>query len=155
MSPIIVTRTIPAPPEQVFGLFTDLDAAPERLSQIDAIERLTDGPVGVGTRWKETRTMFGRQATEEMEITEFAPPRAYAVEAESCGTRFRTDFRFSPETQGTRVEMQFVATPVSLFAHIMSPLSGLMKGMLVKCLEQDLDDLAQVAAQAGATPDEC
>lgn len=55
-------------PDRVFEVFSDLEAVGDRLSAVEEIELLTDGPIGVGTRWKETRELMGRSATEEMEI---------------------------------------------------------------------------------------
>ena len=69
-------KQIEAEPEQVFLLFTDIEKFPENLSGIERVELLTAGPVGVGTRFKETRIMFKRETTEEMEVTRFDPPRA-------------------------------------------------------------------------------
>lgn len=55
------------------------------------IELLTDLPVGEGTRFKETRIMFKREATEEMEFVEFDAPNVYTLGSYSCGCEFRMD----------------------------------------------------------------
>ncbi len=66
-------RTISAPSGRVWDLLTDLARAPRIISAIDGVERLKDGDgFVVGTRWRETRTVFGRQATEETEVVEDA-----------------------------------------------------------------------------------
>ena len=39
---------------------------------IEVVERLDNGDgFGLGTTWRETRTMFGKKATEDMEVTEY------------------------------------------------------------------------------------
>ena len=71
---IQVTRTIDAPPEIVWTLITDIANSPQVISGIDSVTILgsTEG-FGVGTRWRETRTMFGKEATEEMEVSARSP----------------------------------------------------------------------------------
>src|SRR5438046_1974470 len=91
---------VAAPPATVFDVFSDLDHAPGRVSGTQRVEKLTPGPVGVGTRFKETRVMFGKEATEEMTFTAFDPGRGYTLGAESCGCRYITDFRFEPDGAG-------------------------------------------------------
>lgn len=69
MTPIRMSTTIQAPPERAFAAFADFPHAARSVSGIERIEMLTDGPVGAGTRFRETRIMFGREATEEMKVT--------------------------------------------------------------------------------------
>ena len=84
MAQLEVSRTVNAPANTLWSIVVDLDGAAERISAIEDIQRLDDGDgFGVGTRWRETRTMFGRSATAEMEVTEFVPGRSYAVEADA------------------------------------------------------------------------
>lgn len=150
MKPIVVTRHIAAPPGCVEALLTDIEHSADRLSGITKIEMLSEGPFGVGTRWRETRVMFGKEATEEMVVTEYVPGDHYSVAAESCGSQYRSVLRWEPHGEGTNVAMEFGATPVSLFAKLMSPLMGFMKKTLVKCIETDLDDLACAAESTQA-----
>lgn len=139
---------VDAPPERVFELATDFAGAPGRIRGISRVEMLTDGPVGVGTRFRETRTMFGREASETMDVAEFDPPRSYALVCESHGARYRSVFRFVPEGGGTRVEMAFQVKPMSLAARLMSLMAPMMVKMVRKEMERDLADLKR-AAEAG------
>jgi uncharacterized protein YndB with AHSA1/START domain len=144
---------IAAPVERVFAACSDFEHAAERVTQIESVEMLTPGPVGVGTRFKETRIMFGKRATEEMEIAEFDPPTRYLMIAESHGARYETTFRFTPEQGGTRVTFEFTATPLTFFAKLMSPLGRLMAGTLKKCVTQDLEDVRQhLESDSAAVP---
>ncbi len=143
MKSVTVTRHINAPIERVYAVFTDLERAAENIQSLERIEMLSDGPFGVGTRWRETRKMFGTEATEVIEITACEPPKRYVAEAESHGTRYLSDWRFKLSGEGTDVTMEFTATSVSRMAKLLSPLSGLMMGTVVKLLETDLADLAR------------
>jgi carbon monoxide dehydrogenase subunit G len=129
-------------PDRAFAVFTDLEAVGDRLSAIEEIELLTDGPIRVGTRWKETRELMGQSATEEMEIVEFDAPRRLVAQAESYGTRYTTQFEFEPEGAGTRIRVTFRAEPQSWTARAMSTvLGGTMMGSVQEMLAQDLADL--------------
>jgi uncharacterized protein YndB with AHSA1/START domain len=146
MVSVTSVRLINAPQESVFQTFTDLRRAPEFIPAIKTLEVLTEGPIGKGTRWREMRVMMGKEATETMEITEFDPPRSYAVEARSHGTHYRSTFRFSPESGGTRAEMTFSGRPESGWAKALGALVGwAFKGMLRKALEADMDALKAAA----------
>ena len=145
MTSLRITKHIAAPPERVFQLSTDLDGWSERISGIVRVEKLTDGPVGVGTRFRETRVMFKKETTEEMEFTVFEPNQAYAVGAISCGCQFETRFDFVPDQGGTRVEMKMESKPLTFMAKLMSPIGALMAGSMRKLLEKDLDELKAAA----------
>ena len=137
---------VDADPARTFAAFTDLRNAAKNIRGIKHIEVLTEGPIKKGTQFRETRTMFGRDAVETMEITAFDPPRGYSVGCGSCGARFDTDFRFTPESGGTRVDVNMRTVPTSLFAKMMSPLMGwMMVGTMRKCFENDLADIKAVA----------
>lgn len=64
---------IAAPRSEVFAAFADLTNLENTVKAITQVELLTEGPIGVGTRFKETRVMFGKEASEIMEITQFKP----------------------------------------------------------------------------------
>lgn len=137
---------INADPAKTFATFTDFHNTAKNIRGIKHLEVLGDGPIGVGTQFRETRTMFGKDAVETMEITAFDPPRSYSVGCDSCGARFDTVFRFTPESGGTRVDIDMNTAATSLFAKLMSPLMGwMMVGTMRKCFENDLADLKAVA----------
>lgn len=141
MSGFEVSRSIAAPIEAVFAAATDLQSAPERVSGILKLELLTDGPVGAGTRFRETRVMFGREATEEMEIQDFDPPNRYSVRAENHGCLYLSEFRFQEEDSGTLVTFAFEGKGLTTFAKIMMVLTKPLMKTMIKCVVQDLDDI--------------
>ncbi len=136
------TKDIAAFPEKVFQAASDFRGAPGRIRGIQKLEMLTEGPVRVGTRFKETRKMFGKEASVTMEVVTFSPPHGYALGAESDGCRYRTELKFTPHAGGTRVEMTWEGTPLTFFRKVMGLLMApMMKGIATKCVEQDLTDL--------------
>ena len=146
MASFSMTKRIAAPIETVFALATDVPHAAEHIRGIDRIELLTALPIGVGARWRETRRIMHRESTEELKITAFDPPHGYTVECDSCGSRYLTVFRFEPDGEATKVTLDIRCDAQSLTAKLMSPLTGLMFGpMMRKCIEDDLEDLKQAA----------
>jgi len=145
MSTLIVSTHVAAPIERVFEVFTDIPKAAERIPGITKIEMLSEGPFRIGTRWRETRVIMKKEATEEMWVTGCDPPRSYAVEAESRGTHYDTLFEFTPDGDGTKVTWTFKGTPLTFGAKLMSGVFGLLfKGMMRKFLLADLEALRDV-----------
>ncbi len=140
-----VEKQINAAPDRVFALASDFATMSERVPGIKRVEMLTDGPVGVGTKFKETRVMFGKEATETMEVTAFDPPRSYSLSANSCGCLYDSRLEVAANAGGANVTLSFVATPVSFFAKLMSPLGKLMSGTMRKCFDGDLEAIRKAA----------
>ena len=142
MKTITCERVIAKPRTEVFAAFTDLESAPDRIQGIDSLEVLTDGPMQVGTEFRETRTMFGKEATETMTITDFEQDRGYSTFAESCGAQYRASYTFEDVDGGTLVRFTFDGKPVTFMGKIMSPVMGLVFGRMMKrLLAQDMDDM--------------
>ena len=141
MTRLEIERTINASPAIVFERCSDFANSADTVEGIAKVEMLTDGPVGPGTRFRETRIMFGREATEEMEVEAYEPPRRYTLIAESHGARYHSEFLFEEVPQGTHVKLTFDATPVTLFAKIMAVLTKPMQKKVYELLCKDLDDI--------------
>src|SRR5947207_3024846 len=126
MARFSLRKQIDAPLETVFALFADLANAPGRIKAITKLEILTPGPVGAGTRFRETRLMFGRECTEEMQITAFDLGRGYEITSHACGAEFRSSFSFTANCHGTGVDVEVETRALSLFAKLLKPLAWLM-----------------------------
>ena len=151
---VTCSRSIKAPAETVWALMTDLETFPETVGGIEGVERLDEGTgFGLGTTWRETRTMFGRTATEDMWVTEFDPGRSYVVEANSHGTEYRTAQRIEPDGDGSLLTMTFSGTATGTMAKIMSATVGLLfANATKKAFEKDLADIAAAAEAASEAP---
>jgi len=146
MANFTITERVEAPIETVFDVATDLPHAAEHIRGIEKIELLSPGPIGVGTRWRETRRMMGREATEILEIKEINRPRGYTVGCESCGCYFQTKFNFASRPNGTDVTLDVSTDAITLMAKLMAPIGNLLMGKAMRRLmEDDLDDLKRVA----------
>ncbi|MFN8125888.1 MAG: SRPBCC family protein [Candidatus Nanopelagicales bacterium] len=144
-----VTRDSTATPEAVWAILTDLDRFADA-ADIEAIERLDDGTgFDVGTRWRETRRMFGRSATEDMGVTAIEPGRSYRVEAESRGTHYRSVVSVAPHDGGSRLTMSFQASGQNLVSKVMGATLGrLFTPMVKQALGKDLEAVARSAERS-------
>jgi hypothetical protein len=141
---------VKAAPARVFDVFSDLAQAEARVKSIKRLELLTAGPVGKGTRWRETRVMFGKAASEEMEISGFDAPRSYETLAESHGSKYQSRFDFTPDGEGTRVVMTFSSTPQTLGIKLMTAVMGrVMMRSVAHLMRRDMADLKAVAESNG------
>ena len=140
-------RTIRAPIDEVWALATDVERFPESIRGVDRVELLTDGPFGEGTRWRETRRMFGREATEEMWVAEVDPDSSYTVEAENHGVRYVSTFTF--RTSGgeqTEAVVTFGAQPRTQVAQVLGTITNAVAARTVRrTLEADLVELGNAA----------
>ena len=147
---VTVSRTVAAPVETVWAVATDLTAAPETLTGVTRVEVLEGEIFGVGTLWRETRNMMGREATEEMVVTAATAPSSYTVEADNHGVHVST-FAFAPlGANRTEVTMTFAGTPTAPQNPLVKLMGRFGLRMVRKTLEQDLADLARAAEARAA-----
>lgn len=140
-----------APQDRVFDVLTDFEHMAEHIDGIIKLEVLTEGPVGVGLRFHETRKMFGRESTELIEIVEFDPGKSSTASCTSCGATLSWRFDLHSALEGgTDVQFSLNIKPESLFAKLAAPLSGLMMKGLKKSMVQDLEDLRPHIENAAA-----
>lgn len=132
---------------------TDLQGMQRVLSGVSKVEVLSDGSFGVGTRWRETRRMFGKDATEEMWVTVCEAPERYVVEAESHGTHYTSEWGLradGPVT--TTVRMTFTGTTSGggVMGVLAKVLGGVGARAVSKAIAKDLEDVAAaVEGRAG------
>jgi uncharacterized membrane protein len=145
-----VARHINAPRDLVFQLATDISQWPQRIACIDRIEMLTDGPLRVGSRFREARKMFGQEAVEEMEVTGFEPPHRFKLQAESCGVLFISEHEFRSDISGTLVELTIHTKPLKFYVRLIAPLAWLMMKHMKKMVAADLEALKRIAEKRAA-----
>lgn len=139
---IVVDININKPIDLVFDTAVDIKNCANYISGINKIEILSDIQHGKGLMWKETRVLYGKEATEIMEISEFEKNKFYKVIAESHGSKYITLISFKETNEITNIAMKFIIEPQSFFAKIMNFLLGKMiKNSIIKCFKDDLNDI--------------
>jgi hypothetical protein len=136
--------TINATKVEVFNAFSDLKNLANNVRAIKGIELLTPGDVGIGSKFKETRVMFGKESSETMEITKFSPPDYFKEEAQSNGMHYVTEWRFIDQGNKTTVSIDFSGTATTLTAKLLNVLFYFMKGGMKKAFLADMDDLKKM-----------
>jgi carbon monoxide dehydrogenase subunit G len=144
---IEVSRAIEAPADVVWQIITDLPNRPHVIQAIKSVDILDGGDeLAVGTRWRETRTMFGREASEEMTVSAVDPGRSYSTTAHSNGNDYLTTLTVVPSGAGCTLTMRFGATSTSTVSRLMSATIGrLFVGATRKAVAGDLEDIAAAA----------
>lgn len=145
MNAFQITQEIEAPVDRVFQKATAFSEFPNFIDGITKIEWLTEGEIGRGAKFRETRRIFGKEASEVMTITEWEPPALYVTSASGSGCVYRTEFRFTASDGRSRIDMTFSATPQNWMAKL---LARMMAPMIKQCkaaAEADLRDIKAVA----------
>jgi hypothetical protein len=136
--------TINATKVEVFNAFSDLNNLSSNVKAITRIELLTPGDVGRGSRFKETRVMFGKESSETMEITQFDPPDYFKEEAQSNGMHYETEWRFIEEGKKTTVSIEFSGIGNTLTAKLLNIIFLFLTYGMKKAFLTDMDDLKKM-----------
>ena len=141
-----------APHDQVFDAMADLDGATYWMPGLVGLERLDAGALGPGSRWKETRKIFGKEAFEVFEVTEFVRPTRLGLRVDgSQGTSSRGEYlfqyRLDPENGGTRVHLDGEIRGLS---GLLAVFGRLMAGPYKKACAKDLQALSAYLSQRQA-----
>ncbi len=124
---------IDRPVEDVFSHWSEYERHPEWADSVLERRKITDGPVGVGTRIHAVDQFPGRKVESTIEITAYEPSRLMAASwSEPMPGTFEA--RFEPTDTGTRFEFTSEASPTGLMALI----APLLKGFATRRLEKFL-----------------
>ena len=112
----------------------------ESIIKLEIIEQPEDTLVGF--KWKETRVMFGKEATETMWITEYIENEYYQTRAESHGSIYISKLSLERSGQNTNLTMSFSSEATTFFVKLISSFMGFMiKGSMKKVINKDLADI--------------
>ncbi|MDF1566827.1 MAG: SRPBCC family protein [Spirochaetaceae bacterium] len=124
---------INASPEKVWNVVTDIENSPNVIKGINSVDVLERPRTGLnGLKWKETRVLFGKEATEVMWITHSEENAFYQTRAESRGAVYIS----------TVPAMEFRSELRTLGARIMGVVfAGMMRKAATKAFEEDLRNI--------------
>ena len=134
---------IEKPLEDVWNAIVDFKNCSNYIESIVKLE-IIDEPKDtlIDFKWKETRVMFGKEATETMWITDYLENEYYETRAESHGSIYISRLSLERVEKHTKLTMSFSAKAQTLFAKIFSQCMGfLIKGSMKKALIKDLNDI--------------
>lgn len=147
MARLCVSEWINASPEHVFGVMRDPDQARSWMPGLTAMEVEPPGPLETGSKFRETRKMFGKQHTVEFDVVGVEPGRSIELAAIDCGVSYFFTQSVAPENGGTRLTLDGRAEGGGLVARMMMKMMGV--GMMRKALAKDLAALKGYIESAG------
>jgi polyketide cyclase/dehydrase/lipid transport protein len=115
-----ISIVINRPLEEVFVFLSNLENNLKWRSGMIKAEKISEGPIGVGTTYRMINNFFGRQVEGEAVVTEYELNRKYATMNKS-GLPIKTQRVFEPIEGGTRVTFS-VETEVGAFFKLVEPL---------------------------------
>ena len=104
------------PVEAVYGFFLDLERNIVATDPtVESVVKVTDGPIGPGTRYRLRQPVLGKVREQTMWITAVDPNRRIDMEAAFGPVRPQFSLVFEPTTSGTRVTYRGNSRPVGPF----------------------------------------
>ncbi len=147
MKPVHVSRLVAAPLDLVFQTISDARNFREAVPHITKVEFLSEQRSGVGTRFRETRIMNGREQSVELEVTEYAENERIRLVSDVGGTIWDTLFSVFEKADSVEMRMQMDIIPHTMLARIMTPL---VRRMVVKGVESDMDSVKEYCESIGS-----
>ena len=136
MASVTVSRRIDAPVDAVFRTVAHVERFSQAVPHILRVEFLSDVRSGVGARFRETRTMMGREASTELEVTEYVDNERVRIVSEAGGALWDSVFTVARNGETTELKLVMDARPQSMSARMTLPL---IMGTVRKAIEQDMD----------------
>jgi hypothetical protein len=113
--------TIDRPLEEVFDFVADERNEPSYNPRMIRADKMTEGPVGVGTRFHSVMTGAGGVAEMTIEFTEFDRPRRITEQVHLSRMDISGQLLFEPEATGTRMRWVWDLAPHG-FLRLLAPL---------------------------------
>jgi uncharacterized protein YndB with AHSA1/START domain len=133
------TVTIGRSPADVFAYLADFENVPTWNYAIVETRKLSEDPVGVGTKYRQVRQL-PRPIEESFEITEFEPNARLSVEGTFGPFPGRFSYLLEPVAQGTRVTNVVELQP----SGVLKLVGGLATARLRSAVGANLDKLKEI-----------
>lgn len=137
-----LSRTIERPPGDVYAFMKDFENHPqERSTKVLRVEKITDGSVGLGTRYREKVQMLPLLAVEMIsEITRFEPQACIVYEWHGGGMRGVLTIALDAHANGTELSVHEQVLPQGL----LKPFAALIRMTFRQTWERRLAGIKRV-----------
>src|SRR5579872_1049344 len=110
MKPVVVEAAVEIrrAPEDVFDYSSDPGHEPEWNPMMKRILKITDGPIGIGTRYT---AKFAQGPPMVIECVGYDPPSAWSFKAQSRALRAGSGGRVAPISEGAHLTMRMELEP--------------------------------------------
>lgn len=122
---VIINR----PVEEVFAFVADQTNAPQWQDGLLEVRRVTDGPIGVGTKHTVVRKFLGRRMELTNEYIRYEPNRQVTFKGDTGPARFEVSYLTEATAVGTKVTCQMQMEQGGLF--------GLAEPFMARSLKRD------------------
>jgi dehydrogenase/reductase SDR family member 12 len=158
MTRLVETLETRLPIEDTFAFVADFANSAAWDPGVASSQRLDDGPVAVGSRYKLGINMRGKVVPMIYEVTAWEPTRRVVLAGEGSGVKAVDEIVFTPTATGTRIDYT-ADIRLQGWMRLAQPFAG---GALAKIaddavrgMKQTLEERASAAAtQAAASPDD-
>lgn len=131
-------RLVNAPIEKTFETIGSIEEFSRAVPQIKNYEFLSEQTEGLGTKFRETRIMNGKESETVLAIIDFVQNQLVRYLSDAGGTTWDTIFKVEESEKQTSLAMKMDATPNSIAAVFIVPL---ILGMVSKAVEGDMDSI--------------
>lgn len=128
--------TINAPLETVFDAIANVSEFKKAAPHIVKVEMLSDIQKGVGTKFRETRLMNGKESSTELEIKEYVENERARFVADQGGTIWDTLFTTEKAEDGVLLNLEMEARPYKFMSKLVTPM---IMGMVGKAIQSDIE----------------
>jgi uncharacterized membrane protein len=146
-SAINVAVTIDAPPETVFAVLCDVERWPEWTPTMTSVQRLDQGPFGVGS---SAQVRQPKLLPAVWKVTELEAQRNFTWVARTPGLRMKAGHLVERQGAGSRVQLSFELS--GLMARVVSRLYGGLIEQYVNTESQKLKQRSESTATHALDP---
>lgn len=142
-------------PERAFAYVADMTRHHEWAVHQISVKPAEPGPVHLGSRYVASGRQGGRAWPAELEVTMYEPPKGFAFTATGGpipsprDRPHRHEFRFIPESGGTRIEIErtdpFEGAARLLLTPIVKRIASRIRQRTLENLRARLDELGKVS----------
>jgi uncharacterized protein YndB with AHSA1/START domain len=143
------TITINRQPAAVFRFLAHFENVPRWNYAISKTQKITGGPVGVGSRYRQTRTL-PTASEETFEVTEFEPNRKLSIRGALGPLRGEVAYLIAPAENGTNLTNIMNLQP----SHPWGFVAPLVVYRIKSAVAANLDTLRQILDKASDRPDD-
>jgi uncharacterized protein YndB with AHSA1/START domain len=137
------TITIDRPPAAVFAYLADLENLPRWNCAISETRKITAGPVRVGSRYRQSRTI-PVHSEESLEVVEFEPDRRLVIRGTLSSLPWQIGYTLSPNGNATTVTNTVELQP----PHTLSLVAPRAAHRIKSAVAANLDELKRTLEQA-------
>jgi uncharacterized protein YndB with AHSA1/START domain len=140
------TVTIRRPVQDVFAFLAEFENLPKWNYAIVETEKTSPGPVGVGTTYRQLRSIPTR-SEEAFQVTAFEPTHHLEIRGEIGPFTATINYLLGPSDDGTRLTNTVVLQPASGRLRLLAPLAA---SRVKKAVAANLDTLKQLLEAEGS-----